>query len=213
MTVAAILKAMKATSIPDGRSGLWKIESIDFTPNLCAAAKRLNGRIIAPGLAKFLRRYTASTLMNDGECVMEDTDPELRKHLQFILTAKGRVLVTGLGLGCVVRGLLTRPAVTSIDAVEISPNVLEMVEPHMPVDPRLTIHRDDAVKFIKRRRADRWDCAWHDVWTDIDNGEPHLDVLHAKMMIRLRGRVAVQGAWALDRRVRRELDRAGVRQI
>jgi hypothetical protein len=36
---------------------------------------------------------------------MNDFPQELKKHLDFVLRARGRVLVTGLGLGCVVRGL------------------------------------------------------------------------------------------------------------
>jgi spermidine synthase len=49
---------------------------------------------------------------------MEDTLSELRRHTPIFMRAKGRLLVTGLGLG-VVRGLLAKPEVEHIDVVEI----------------------------------------------------------------------------------------------
>jgi hypothetical protein len=55
------------------------------------------------------------------EVVMEDSPRELRRHLPIWMHAHGRVLVTGLGLGCVVRGLLASPHVEYIDVAKSTP--------------------------------------------------------------------------------------------
>ena len=49
-----------------------------------------------------------------GDVVMEDSEAELKTHWPIWRDAKGKVLITGLGLGCVVRGLLANPEVTHI---------------------------------------------------------------------------------------------------
>lgn len=58
-----------------------------------------------------------------------------------------RARVTGLGRGCVVRGLLARPQVEHIDVVEIDVGVLDMVGPSFAGEPRLMIHQGDALTY------------------------------------------------------------------
>lgn len=133
------------------------------------------------------------------EIVMEDSRRELSQHLPIWLAARGRVLVTGLGLGCVVRGLLANPAVTHVDVVEIDEDILTVTGAEFLREPRVKIHHGDALTF-KWSPIDRWDFAWHDLWTD---GPQHLQFLHVQLMAKLRGRVPRQGAWKLPRIVKR----------
>lgn len=212
MAIREILEAMKANAVPDGASNLWYVQTRVNSEVACSLARIVKNREVGPGPYKLLRRYTDSTVHSGGEVVMEDTLHELRQHLQFVRCASGRVLVTGLGLGCVVRGLLVRPEVTSIDVVEISQDVLKLVSPFMPADPRLKIHHDDAEKFISRN-YDSWDCAWHDLWSDVDDGAPGLQLIHARIMIRLQRRVHLQGAWKFPKSLRNYLDHSGIPQI
>lgn len=142
-----------------------------------------------------LHRPTEATMHLDrGVIVMEDSRRELRKHLPIWLTARGRVLVTGLGLGCVVRGLLANPAVEQIDVVEIDDDILRVIGPEFARDPRVTLHHDDALT-IQFHPAARWDFAWHDLWTE-DEG---LQGLHVQLFARFWRRVGRQGAWAFPR--------------
>jgi hypothetical protein len=145
-----------------------------------------------------LHRFTASTIhLPYGEIVMEDSKRELRKHLPIWMTARGRVLVTGLGLGCVVRGLLANQNVDRIDVVEIDRHIIRVIGPEF-TDPRVTIHQADALK-IRFSPDTRFDFAWHDIWSDTDAGEPHLQSLHAKLLIKYRDIAGRQGAWAFPR--------------
>lgn len=212
MIVKNILTAMKATSIPAGWSGLWFILKTEFSES--THSLRHGKPVTVPGgKYTFLYRVTDATVYCDppGECVMEDTLFELRTHLGFVLQARGRVLVTGLGLGCVIRGLLASPAVEHVTCVENSTDVLKLVAPHMPQE-RLTIVEADALEWTARNK-ETFDCAWHDLWTDRAAGEPHLDHWHAALLMNCRRTVGHQGAWAFDRQIRKSLVRRGFHWI
>lgn len=119
---------------------------------------------------------------------------ELQRHLPIWLAARGRVLVTGLGLGCVVRGLLALPHVKHVDIVEIDDGILKHVGPEFRGNPRCTLHHADAMA-IEWDAGTRWDFAWHDLRCD---GAP-LAHLHIDCLERYRSRVGRQGAWMLPR--------------
>lgn len=128
---------------------------------------------------------------------MEDSPRELRRHLPVLLAARGRVLVSGLGLGCVVRGLLSLPEVEHVDVVEIDRNVLRLTGAEFSDHPRVTLHLGDALRIRWPRRT-RWDFAWHDIHDEYG----HLAVLHTRLLLRYQRRVGRQGAWGLPRWLR-----------
>lgn len=199
-----LLASMKADSVPAGWSDLWFIVKADITkptPNV----RHGKPVLVPPGKYTFLYRLTDATLYCDppGEVVMEDTPFELQTHLGFVMQARGRVLVTGLGLGCVVRGLLANPAVARVTCIENSKDVLKLVAPHMWQD-RLEIIEADALEWTAKNK-ERFDCAWHDLWTDRGSGEPHLDIWHASLLANCRNTVKQQGAWAFSRQAKKVL--------
>jgi len=141
-----------------------------------------------------LTRYTWATLHTDtGDVVMEDSRRELQKHLPIWLNAEGRVLVTGLGLGCVVRGLLASKRVKHITVVEIDRNILRVVGHEFKSNGRVTLVHGDALTV---QIPGTFDFAWHDLWTE---GETHLQVLHAELLFRFKKQCGAQGAWELPR--------------
>lgn len=207
---SAILSAMRAECIPAGCSGVWCVNKLGFDSPVLT--ERHGKPVILPaGTYTFLQRLTEGTLMHipPGETVMEDTPFELRTHLGFALQARGRVLVTGLGLGCVVRGLLANPAVEHVTVIENSPDVLRLVTPYMPAE-RLKIIEADALEWAARN-TDSFTCAWHDLWTNREAGEPHLDLWHARLMLYCKNKIPQQGAWAFNRQMKRHLALKGFR--
>src|SRR5271165_203078 len=179
-----ILKAMKADAIPAGESGLWTIKKWSFNkPMIAPRAGKLVE--IPPGNYTCLMRLTTATMMNGGELVMHDVPAELNTHLNFAMRAFGKVLITGLGLGCIARGVLANPKVKKVVVVENSQDVIKLVAPHMDrMAGKLTIVTDDAREFVKRSRA-KFDCAWHDLWTDEENGQEHLQLVHNELICEL----------------------------
>lgn len=200
-----LIAAMRASRIPAPQEGgLWYIQraSLSQWPLLVTFVGGLYAYGDYPELPPVttsLCRWTEATLHEgQGECVMSDDPRELRKHLPIVLAAHGRVLVTGLGLGCVVRGLLARPQVQHVDVIEIDDDVLAMVAPSFAGEPRVTLHHGDALTF-PWPAGTRWDFAWHDVW----NEHPNTQVIHARLLKQYQSMAAQQGAWGFPRWMKR----------
>lgn len=104
-------------------------------------------------------------LLVNGAMWMSDTPDEIRNARIPLACATGRVLINGLGLGCVLAGLLSKESVTHIDVVEINPDVMTLVGPYFK-DPRVKFHLADAFT-IQWRKGVSWDYAWHDIWLNI----------------------------------------------
>lgn len=153
-----------------------------------------------------LSRHTWATMHLDiGDVVMEDSIEELRKHLPIWMESYGRVLVTGLGLGCVVRGLLANPRVIKVTVLEIDRGIIRVVGREFENDRRVKIIETDALRF-QPKRSDHWDFAWHDLWTD---GDTHLQLLHAQLFAKFRKHSKIQGAWGFPRLHKRLIQRHG----
>jgi hypothetical protein len=180
-------------SMREGRSGngLWSIRRERMTPAWAEIAGHENLTVLAC--------HNEATLHQEhGETIMEDSDRELQKHLPVWLHARGRVLVTGLGLGCVVRGLLASAAIEHVDVIEREPWLFETVWPEFAGEGRTRFHLRDAFEFDPR--GCQWDYAWHDLCGD------RLQIRHLELMRRFAPYVRhAQGAWGFDSWVRRRL--------
>ncbi len=205
--VGQILQAMRADCVSAGMAGLWSVVKGEITQRqheMSIGMARIGKLPRAIPIGNYTWLYTrtmASMMEKHGETVMNDFPCELKKHLQFIMEASGRVLVGGLGLGCVVRGLLARGAVEHIDVIERSESVIRLCGDSVS-DPRVRIQKRDALNgFVK---GGPWDFAWWDLHSN--DGEPHLQVTHMQLIAQFHTRVKhVQGAWAMRRIDRRLL--------
>jgi spermidine synthase len=156
-----------------------------------------------------LCRHTMATLHTEfGSVVMEDSQEELRQHLPIWISARGRVLVTGLGLGCVVRGLLANPRVTHITVLELDKNIIRICGREFMNNPRVTIIHTDALKY-QPKKGERWDFAWHDLWNE-DAPTEHLQLLHARLFAKFKKHCGPQGAWKFPKIYKRLMRRHGV---
>jgi hypothetical protein len=189
---------LKAARVPHWQQprafGPWELERIMHVPYPDAAP--CFGWVGSNTLT-VLRHHTAATLHlgeHSGAVVMEDSTRELSRHLPIWMVGRGRVLISGLGLGCVVRGLLLKDAVEHIDVVEIDPLIIREIGREFTHDPRVTVHEGNALTY-PWPKGERWDYAWHDVWLEEGDGVP-LHRLHHSLFHRYMHRVGEQGAWA-----------------
>lgn len=172
--------------------GLWQIARVK-------AQSTLHAHLIGFDSYTLLSNWNIGSLhLPYGEIVMEDSRKELSRHLPIWLQAKGRVLITGLGLGCVVRGLLASPFVTHVDVIEINEDILRIVGAEFVGNERVTLHHGDAREF-EFPEGTEWDFAWHDIWTEGNEG---LHLEHMKLIKRFIAHVDDQGAWQLPRELK-----------
>jgi hypothetical protein len=167
-------------------AGNWRIER--FTVGRADASAQafralISGRgVTTPG------EYTR--LMRGGRVVMSDTPDELRDMSEIVWRATGRVLVHGLGLGCVVKALLAKSTVTHIDVMEVDSDVISLVGRYY-AGQRCTIHQGDCLAF-RWAPGIRWDCVWHDIWTDLCTDDL---AEHTKLLRKFGHRCDWQGCW------------------
>lgn len=197
-----LLAARVPASVPSQERGLWTISRQRVVSEMGWSS------IKAIGLGRpdftILSRWTDATIYTGhGEIVMEDSNRELRKHLPIWMAARGHVLKTGLGLGCVVRGLLASPDVDHVTCIEIDADVLAMVGPEFAGNSRVTIIHADALEWEPPPGV-RFDFAWHDIWCEGNQG---LQLLHMELAARLRNRCGPQGAWDFPREFKRLVGR------
>lgn len=170
-------------TIPPSTRGSWTIEKFTVEIDLQNMRMMRDGRGCLPG------EYTRLVHKTRG-VVMSDTTAEIDDQSEPYWHARGRCLVHGLGLGCTVKGLLSRPEVASIDVVEVDADVIALVEPHLRCD-RLVVHHADC--FKKRWGTNvRWGVVWHDIWDNIcGDNLSEMERLRAKF----RGKCKWQGCW------------------
>ena len=110
--------------------------------------------------------------------------------------------MTGLGLGCVLRGLLHRGQCRTITVIERDPSVIRLVWPSLREHTALTLVEADARAWVQDN-TEQFDYVWHDIWNDSDKNEPALQVMHGEMMVALAQHATRQGAWAFPRMCKR----------
>jgi hypothetical protein len=177
-------------TVPPGRRGPWSVEEFEISAeeaSLENVRAAINGRRqdrLNPGRYKRLMHERRGV-------VMSNTPMEVSTHRFGFYVARGRVLVTGLGLGMFVEAIAAKDRVTSILVVEIDPDVIALVGPHFADNPRIQIVQGDAYTW-KPDKGDRFDFAWHDIWDEIcaDNN-PDM----AKLARRYAHWVDQQGFW------------------
>ena len=175
-------------SVPEGTSGAWRVEQFTVTQQ---EAKFGALRAAVAGTGRYVPAGTYTRLIRGSTCVMSDTPDEKRDHYRFVWSAKGHVLINGLGLGMVLGAVLQNPAVTKATVVEISPDVIALVAPSYR-DPRVSIVCGDALT-IEIEKGAKFGAVWHDIWDNIcaDNLEA-MKTLHR----RYGRRAEWQGSWA-----------------
>jgi hypothetical protein len=65
----------------------------------------------------------------------------------------GKILCAGLGLGLMAHHLCKRADISRLRIVELSSDVIELISPTLPQDPRIEIINDDFYSYIRRPEA------------------------------------------------------------
>lgn len=175
----------KKVHLPNGASGPWAVTNFQLTAadvglnNLRHIRDGHSRRICPPGY------YTKLTCKGKG-VVMSDTPAEAHEHRRLYQAAQGHVLLNGLGIGFALQALLRKREVEKVTVIEISSDVIKLVQPSL-VDKRIRIINDDALTW---RAPPSWqfDAVWHDIWHIISaDNKPE--------MARLRRRYAKRCRW------------------
>jgi hypothetical protein len=180
-----IMVHLKKVDLPEMSRGPWKVER--FKTDMIDFHSLLRGRGVPLG-EEFTR------LMFEGGLVMSDTPAEMRDICDPVISAKGSCLISGLGMGLVLKNILLKEDVTDVTVVEISQELIDMVSPYY-ADPRVTFVCADAFDY-EPPKGKRYQMVWHDIWDDISaDNLPEMERLHRKYG----QRADWQGSWCKER--------------
>lgn len=154
------------SEVPAGRSGAWQVEKVllpdrDYDP---AADPRPDCFKYRPGLYTCLR-LGPTQYMTD----LYDEWWTQRRAVTEALARGGDVLITGLGLGVVVEAVLrdAESTVGRVTVVELSPDVIALVAPHLRSRYPGKVEIVQADAFTWEPPWDRhFTVGWHDIWPD-----------------------------------------------
>jgi spermidine synthase len=109
--------------------------------------------------------------------------PERETQVELLVSARGHVLIGGLGLGLVIKPLLADPDVWSVTVLDKNPQVYKIMEPYLATwrgRQKLKVVIKDAAKW-KPLASDiqLFDTIYMDIW-------PTVTAMNIPSMVRLR---------------------------
>lgn len=150
----------RLVDVPPGSAAGATVERFIVERGIGQLRTVFEGRALPPGEYSRLRIAGASAWMTD-------TPAEYRDAVPFIHCARGSVLISGLGLGMVVKAVLKKSDVEHLTVIEVHPGVIALVGPAYQ-DPRLRIIEADCRTWKPDRK---FDWAWHDIWGDLSTDD------------------------------------------
>lgn len=192
------LMARMRVTIPPKKAGRLELLRFTVPENDVAAAAYYGVRTPQAGeYTKLVEHIPGHE--KEGILWMSDTPAELVDHLpaarRIADPSCKRVLINGLGLGCIAQLALSFDHVEHVDVVEQDLRVIKIVGRAMKAEygDRFQVIHGDAYKM--GWLLGPWDVVWHDIWPHID--EDNLIGMHILHEM-YRTRCPWQGSWALE---------------
>lgn len=155
--------------IPEAEVGDHRIVHEHYPAGKVFELTNLRSRIFTGDQAAPVR-FEHSTrwhrLEYSGGVWMTDYPMEQYQHDQLLQDFSGRVLVGGLGLGYAANVLASMDAVTEVLVVEISSEVIQLVQPYLK-DPagKVKVVEADILKFLAvQNEGEVFDFGFFDTW-------------------------------------------------
>lgn len=151
-------------------------------------AERFNMGLIFSGGYAFQRIRAGEyvKLGINGKLMMSDTPFERRTNEDFIVHAKGHVMIAGLGLGMILEALKPKIAsgeVKDIVVYEKYQDVIDLVGPLFK-DMPLTIKCEDILTY-RPPKGEAYDTLYFDIWPSVDEDNlKEMAMLHQRWKMR-----------------------------
>ena len=116
--------------------------------------------------------FLSTKIQNKEQCIMSSNLFERLTNQNFIDTAKGDVIIFGLGLGLIIFPLLEDDEVTSITVIDKSVDIIDNIGPIIKkydVNDKLTIINGDVFTYYQQLNDAKFDVAYFDYWNIVDS--------------------------------------------
>jgi len=157
--------------IPEGKSGEYQIRHIHKDAGTCLDTANMRCQMFGQPNVKLMFDHPTRwhELSYEGGVWMTDLPIEQAQHDRELQEAHGDVLIGGLGLGYAATQLIRRPEVDSVTVVEISPEVIELVQPH--IDDEIIVICADLFEYLEGLTpVPPFDYCFFDIWQSDGEG-------------------------------------------
>lgn len=134
-----------------------------------------NGRILK---GEYDFYYPIVTLLEDNDVWMTDSQLEIESIQGAIITAKGDVLIGGLGIGLLPTFIKHKKGVKSITIVELHQEVIDLIFPYVKTDKMIVI-RDGIIHYLSTT-SNKYDFIHVDIWGTITAPLKDIDTIREK---------------------------------
>ena len=159
-----------ATVLPEAKKGEAEVKHFVIDERM-ASISRIRA-VVTRGREGAAKEGTFAQLFIRGSLVMSDTEHERQTNWDLLQEAHyGDTLIAGLGLGMVLLPILARESIKSVTVIELSQDVIDLVEPHVRKAAgkdadKLTVIQADIYEW-KPPRGARYHTVYFDIWGDI----------------------------------------------
>ncbi len=151
-----------ADVVAEGTSGNVEIRHI-VVDKRAADFTRLRAAL-HPGREVAVEEGKYAQLFVDGVLMMSDTASERLSNAGIVRSARGHVLIAGLGLGMIVHPMAAKREVKSITIVELSPDVIKLVGGTLPKKAKVV---EGSIFDFKPPTGTKYDTIYFDIWPNI----------------------------------------------
>lgn len=168
--------------IPESVSGDYSIQHFTISEKQ-ASLQRLRATFSRSYLGRFIREGEFCRLMCIRNVLMSDSYGERYSNIEIVERAQGDVLIAGLGIGMVVCPIVKKDSVKQVTVIEISEDVIKLVEPHIRKylgkdSSKLTIIHADIFDYVPTQK---FNVIYFDIWGNYSGDEyPETKTLHRK---------------------------------
>jgi hypothetical protein len=137
-------------------------------------------------------------LIVNGELMMSDTPFEQRTNMSFVCSAKGDVMIAGLGVGLILHNIedkVYKGEVTSITIYEKYQSVIDLVSPQFSNLP-ITYVCEDILTY-KPSSDEKYDTIYFDIWPTVDYEKNLLEIrmLHNRWKSHKKSKDSWMNSW------------------
>ena len=147
--------------------GRASIQHVTVDAEAGRTASYVYGEFRAPSPAGTYVTLRITDDIGKPRVMMSDLHYERVTCFEVVERAHGDVLIAGLGLGMILHPILGKQEVRSVTVIEKYSEVVELISPTLPYDPRLTIVNDDIFTW-RPPSGSRYDVIWFDIWPDFE---------------------------------------------
>ena len=179
-------------SLPEKTSGKFRIKHRNYPPGaklpiVSFRTAYMTGQKASAAL--FIDGLRVHELFQKDQGVwMTDIPQELVQMRAFARSARGKVLIGGLGLGLLAHFVAQKDSVAHVDIVENSKDVIKLcwnndMGTSREILKKCRVYEADLYKFLKGVKTWRWDRAYFDIWQGTNEVTWHNTVLPLKRLV------------------------------